>query len=101
MYVLGKDVSRNVLVVGTDHELGGQELTANGVNWVSGDPPSGPVRAQVKIRYKSVDAWGLVTPLDIERVHVYFDNPIRDITPGQMVVFYEGDVCLGGGIIEI
>ena len=101
MYVLAKDISRNCLIVGKEDELGGQELTAKEVNWVIGDPPANPIHAQVKIRYKALDAWGMVTPLDGSRVHIRFDSPLRDITPGQAVVFYERDICLGGGIIEI
>jgi tRNA-specific 2-thiouridylase len=101
MYVLAKDTSRNCLIIGKEDELGGQELTARDVNWVSGDPPAGTIRAQVKIRYKAVDAWGFVSPLDGSCVRVRFEAPLRDITPGQAVVFYDGDICLGGGIIEI
>jgi tRNA-specific 2-thiouridylase len=101
MYVLAKDTSRNCLTVGKEDELGGQELTARNVNWVCGDPPAETIRVQVKIRYKAVDAWGSVSPLGGSRVHVRFDAPLRDITPGQVVVFYERDICLGGGIIEI
>jgi tRNA-specific 2-thiouridylase len=101
MYVLAKDTSRNCLIVGKEDELGGQGLIAKDVNWVSGDLPSDRMRVQMKIRYKAVDAWGLVSPLDGSRVHIRFDAPLRDITPGQVVVFYEGDICLGGGIIEI
>jgi tRNA-specific 2-thiouridylase len=101
MYVLAKDVSRNVLIIGKVDELGEQELTAGSVNWLSGEPPETPIRVQVKIRYKAVDAWGLVTPLDGTRIHIRFDNSFRDITPGQLVVFYEGDICLGSGIVEI
>jgi tRNA-specific 2-thiouridylase len=101
MYVLAKDIAGNRLIVGKVDELGGQELTAGGVNWVAGDPPADPIRVQIKIRYKAVDAWGLVTPLDNSRVHVRFEAALRDISPGQAVVFYDGDVCLGSGIIEI
>jgi tRNA-specific 2-thiouridylase len=101
MYVLKKDTSRNRLVVGRVDELGGQELTASNVNWISGEPPTVPVRARVKIRYKAKDAWGLISPVDHTHVQIRFDESLRDITPGQAVVFYEGDNCLGGGIIEI
>jgi tRNA-specific 2-thiouridylase len=101
MYVLAKDTSKNCLIIGKEDELGGQELTARDVNWVSGDPPAETICVQVKIRYKAVDAWGSVSPLAGSRVHIRFDAPLRDITPGQVVVFYEGNICQGGGIIEI
>lgn len=101
MYVLAKDVSNNTIIVGQLEELGGQELRVKGLNWVSGDTPAEPFLALVKIRYKAVDAWGVVTPIDMGRASVRFEQPLRDITPGQGVVFYEGEICLGGGIIEI
>jgi tRNA-specific 2-thiouridylase len=101
MYVLAKEASTNSLIVGKLEELGGLELTAKDVNWVSGISPTSPVRAQVKIRYKATDAWGLVTPLDAARVHIVFDIPLRDITPGQQAVFYDGENCLGSGVVEI
>jgi tRNA-specific 2-thiouridylase len=100
LYVLGKDVAQNALIVGTAEELGGLELTAGNVNWISGEPPDGPFRAQVKIRYKAREAWGTVTPLEGHRVHIRFDEPLRDITPGQAAVLYLGEECLGGGIIQ-
>jgi tRNA-specific 2-thiouridylase len=100
MYVLAKETSTNRLVVGQLDELGKKELTAGKVNWVSGQPLVETIRAQVKIRYKAVDAWGEVTPIESTRVQVRFEEPLRDITPGQAVVFYEGENCLGGGIIE-
>jgi len=100
MYVLAKDISMNRLVVGKIDELGRRELTAGKINWVSGYPLVKTIRVQIKIRYKAVDAWGLVTPIDNTHVHIQFDAALRDITPGQAVVFYEGDICLGGGIIE-
>jgi tRNA-uridine 2-sulfurtransferase len=99
MYVLKKDIEQNLLIVGKQYELGQKELTAQGVNWVSGEAPSGPFRAQVKIRYKAVQAWAEVTPLDGNRTRVSFDEPLRDITPGQAAVFYQDEVCLGGGVI--
>lgn len=99
LYVLDKDFSRNALIVGPQEALGHQELIARSMHWVSGQAPVGPLRAEVKIRYKAQEAWGLVTPLENNRVHIQFDQPLRDITPGQAAVIYNEEVCLGGGII--
>lgn len=100
LYVLAKDVTNNTLIVGTRDELGKRELTAKRVNWVSDVAPTEPFRAEVKIRYKAKPAPATVTPLDDDRVQIEFDDPLRDITPGQGAVIYDGDVCLGGGLIE-
>ena len=99
LYVIRKEAASNTLVVGPMEALGSRELWAGGVNWVSGEPPSGPVRVQVKIRYKAQEAWAEVTPLEGGRARVAFDQPLRDITAGQRAVFYQGEVCLGGGTI--
>lgn len=100
LYVIAMDTTRNALIVGEKHELGRDWLTAGRINWVSGDTPPGPFRAEVKIRYKAQPAPALITPLADRRAEVKFDEPLRDITPGQGAVFYGGEVCLGGGIIE-
>jgi tRNA-specific 2-thiouridylase len=99
-YVLEKDFQRNALIIGRSEELGKRSLVAKEVNWTSGSRPDQPIRAQVKIRYKAKDAWATVTPLADQEVKVQFDEPVRDITPGQAAVFYDGEVCLGGGIIH-
>jgi tRNA-specific 2-thiouridylase len=100
LYVLGKNAITNTLVVGTQEELGSQELTARDVNWVSGEAPNEPFRAEVKIRYTAKEAWATVTPLDGGQARVQFDAPQRDITAGQAAVFFLGDLMLGGGIIS-
>ena len=100
LYVLEKDLRRNALIVGDVKELGKRNLIAEEVNWISSFSPEQAVRGQVKIRYKARDAWAIISPLTNDRVHVQFDETVRDITPGQAAVFYEGDVCLGGGIIR-
>ena len=100
LYVLKLDVGRNALVVGTRDELGRDELTAAHVNWISGRPPEEEIAVTAKIRYKGIEVAARVRPLPGGRVRVRFDRPLRDITPGQAVVFYQDDVCLGGGIIE-
>lgn len=99
-YVLGKDAASNRLVVGLADELGGYDLVAREVNWISGQPPDAPFRAQVKTRYTAHPAWAEVTSLeDGSGVRVRFDEPQRDLTPGQAAVFYDGDILLGGGMI--
>jgi tRNA-specific 2-thiouridylase len=100
LYVLAKDLRRNALIVGGEDELGQTELVAGPLHWVSGQGPADETRLQVKIRYKAPLAWGTVTPLPEGRVHVRFDQPLRDITPGQAAVFYDGEACLGGGLIQ-
>jgi tRNA-uridine 2-sulfurtransferase len=99
LYVLGKNSITNSLVVGTQEQLGSRELTARDVNWLSGEAPHEPFRAEVKIRYTAKESGALVTPMDGNQVQVQFDAPQRDITAGQAAVFFQGDVLIGGGII--
>jgi tRNA-specific 2-thiouridylase len=99
LYVLAKDTVTNTLVVGQESELGSLELTAAHVNWIAGEPPSGPLRAQVKTRYTAKEAWAEVMPREVSRAEVRFEALQRDITPGQAAVFYDGDIVLGGGLI--
>jgi tRNA-specific 2-thiouridylase len=99
LYVLGKNSAMNTLIVGTQEELGSHELTARDVNWLSGETPMGPFRAEVKIRYTAKEAQALVTPMGGNQVRVQFDAPQRDITAGQAAVFFHGDLMIGGGII--
>lgn len=100
LYVIGMNPYRNALVVGTADELGGNRLTANRVNWVSGEAPADAFDCQVKIRYKSKPVVARVTPVADDQIEVTFGQPMRDITPGQAAILYDGDVCLGGGIIQ-
>jgi len=100
MYVVTKEAESNVLVVGTQEELGFSELTAHDVNWLSGEMPSEPFHAQVKIRYSAKEVDAMVTPLEGNRVKIQFDAPVRDVTAGQAAVFYLGDLMVGGGIIQ-
>jgi tRNA-specific 2-thiouridylase len=100
LYVIRLDVVRNALVVGPARELGQRVLVAGEVSYVSGQPPAGPVRVRAKIRYKATLARATWTPLPDRQVRVEFDAPLRDITPGQAVVAYQGRTVLGGGIIE-
>jgi tRNA-specific 2-thiouridylase len=99
LYVLGKNPVTNTLIVGTQEELGSRELTAREVNWLSGEAPQEPFRAEVKIRYTAKEAESLVTPVNGDRVKVRFDALQRDITAGQAAVFFQGDIVIGGGMI--
>lgn len=100
LYVMEIDVSRNALVVGTKAELGRRELVATEVNYVSGQVPQESLEITAKIRYKAVESEALLIPLEDGQARVTFARPQRDITPGQGVVFYQGEVVLGGGIIS-
>ena len=99
LYVIGTRPEANALVVGSAAELGGDRLMAGRWNWIAGEAPGAPLRGEVKIRYKAAPAWATITPLPGSRAEVVFDHPLRDISPGQAAVLYDGDVCLGGGII--
>jgi len=100
LYVLGKDLAQNALIVGNHDGLGKQSMMVSEVNWVAGKTPKLPFRSQVKIRYRSRETWGTVTPQQDTSAQVQFDEPVLAITPGQIAVFYDSDVCLGGGIIQ-
>jgi len=99
-YVIAKDGLRNALLVGKADRLGSTSLRAGDVNWIAGKAPTGLIRSQVKIRYKAQVVWAQVTPDGPDGAQVQFEQPVRDVTPGQAVVFYNGEECLGGGIIQ-
>lgn len=100
MYVIAMDSDSNTLVIGPREALGQSQLRASRVNWVRGFPPRSATIATVKIRYRSVPARATVIPVGNDRVEIDFDKPLRDITPGQAAVFYDGEICLGGGVIQ-
>lgn len=102
-YAAAKDLSRNVLVAvqGHDHPLlMSHSLTTATVDWVAGEAPALPVQLSAKTRYRQADQSCTVEALDEARVRVIFPQPQRAVTPGQSVVFYQRDVCLGGAVIE-
>lgn len=98
LFVIGKDAVRNALVVGARSELGRPMLTAERVNWINGRPAA-PVRAAVKVRYKNHPTPAVITPLDGGRAQIAFEEPVVGAAPGQGAVFYDGERCLGGGLI--
>lgn len=99
LYVIGLNVDRNTVIVGTSEQLWNDELVAEKMNWISIEKIRGPIRANARIRYKHKESPATISPLERNTVRVRFDKPQRAITPGQSVVFYDGDVVLGGGII--
>ncbi len=99
IYVTRLNVLENQVVMGEADDLLSPGLTASKLNYLV-EPPTEPFRADVKIRYLHKAAPAAVTPIDGDRVRVDFDQLQRAITPGQAVVFYDGDVVLGGGWIE-
>jgi len=100
LYVVQIDARRNRVVVGTDEELARTDFVAAGVNWIAFDQARGPVRAEVRVRYRHQPAPATIQMIDEGRARVAFDEPQRAITPGQATVFYRGDEVLGGGWIE-
>jgi tRNA-specific 2-thiouridylase len=100
LYVLSIDVQNNRVVVGDDDSLGTTSFEVHGVNWVSIEQPSGPIRARVKIRHKHEPAPAIVEALGNSQGRVLFDTPQRAITPGQGAVFYDEDRVLGGAWIR-
>lgn len=100
LYVVKLDPVMNEVVVATRSQAGKADCTVNRLNWVSITPPTNPIRAEVKVRYRTPPQPVDVIPLIDNRVKLVFDEPQFGITPGQGAVFYHQDLLLGGGIIE-
>ena len=101
-YVLSKDLSNNELIVGQGHNNDGLYqycLTASQLHWISGKAPQNKT-INAKIRYRANDAICKITDLTDNKISVKFAEPRFAIAPGQSVVFYDGDVCLGGAVID-
>lgn len=100
LFVLKKDPHRNVLVVGYEDELGTRRFAVEQVNWIAGESPADAFNAQVKIRYQARPREAVLSVQPDGRIMVETAEVLRDVTPGQFAVFYDGDVLLGGGIIS-
>jgi tRNA-uridine 2-sulfurtransferase len=101
LYVLKIERAKNQIIVGKEDELFSSEFTARGVNWtIFQQPPSEPVRAKVKVRYRHEPAMATIYSLPERKAKIIFDQPQRAITPGQAAVFYNDEEVLGGGWIE-
>lgn len=102
-YVTGKDLKNNILIVAQGHDhpmLFSKTLTAKNLNWITIPPEDIPFECCAKTRYRQQDQSCIITRLDGDLCEVEFLQPQRAITPGQSVVFYRNDECLGGGVIQ-
>lgn len=100
LYVIAIQEEEDAIIVGTKDHLLKSSLVARDINLISIGRLAGPMRVKAKIRYKSPEAPATITPLPNDELHVEFDYPESAISPGQAVVFYDGDVVVGGGTID-
>lgn len=102
-FVVGKNLKDNILYVaqGFDNELlYSDAIIATNVNWVSDRKPNEPIACTAKFRYRQPDVPVTVEMIDETTARVSFEQRVRAVTPGQAVVFYNGEQCLGGGTID-
>ncbi|MCL1883404.1 MAG: tRNA 2-thiouridine(34) synthase MnmA [Defluviitaleaceae bacterium] len=99
VYVIGINAEENTVTVGAAEQLFSKSLSAYDLNLIPFDKIDGTMRVLVKIRYAHTPQLATIRQTESDRIHVEFDNPQRAITPGQAVVFYDGDIVLGGGTI--
>jgi tRNA-specific 2-thiouridylase len=99
-YVIGIDPEKNAIVVGGRQEIYRRELTASRLNWIAMDKPSEPIALSARVRQRHREVSATITLTADDGVRVIFEQPQPAITPGQSVVFYQGDTVIGGGIID-
>lgn len=102
-YVVDKDIKNNELIVAQGHDhpaLFSDGLIAQQLHWVNRKAVTKPFTCTVKTRYRQQDIQCQVNPISEDKIEVIFANPVAAVTPGQSAVFYQDEVCLGGGIIE-
>lgn len=102
-FVVGKNIDEGIVFVeqGADHPaLYCDELIAAELTWISGKAPHLPYACHSKVRYRQVDQPCTIQKIEDEKVLVTFSQPQRAVTPGQSIVFYDGPICLGGGVIQ-
>lgn len=100
MFVVALDAENNRVILGEDSEVFADTLTASDLNFISMEGPYDGMRVSAKIRYSAKEAPATIWLMGTNQVRVVFDTPQRAITPGQSVVFYDGDVVVGGGTID-
>ncbi|WP_295739837.1 tRNA 2-thiouridine(34) synthase MnmA [uncultured Oscillibacter sp.] len=99
LYVLRKDSAANTVTLGPDSALYTRELTADRPNWISIPALESPISVTAKTRHSQREAAAVAEPLPDGRIQVVFQEPQRAVTPGQAVVFYDGESVVGGGTI--
>ncbi len=102
-FVVDKDLERDVLIVGQGYhhpQLYSEGLYAVDVNWISGSAPESAFECTAKFRYRQEDHDVSVVPQEDGTLYVEFKEPERAVTPGQYIVLYDGEECLGGGTID-
>lgn len=100
LYVVSIQSDKNKIVIGPSNQLYEKTLLASHVNSISQAKITKTLEVKARIRYKHKEAKAFLTPQDTDQILVEFEKPQRAITPGQSVVFYDGDVVVGGGIID-
>jgi tRNA-specific 2-thiouridylase len=100
LYVIALDSQNNKVIVGQREKLMANALIADDLNWISIEPPTSSLKATAKIRSTQPEKSCTVIPFDANCVRVDFDEPQMAVTPGQSIVFYDGDLVLGGGVIQ-
>jgi tRNA-specific 2-thiouridylase len=100
LYVVGIDAAAQTVTVGPRQALERPSLRASEVNWIAGEPPASGTRVTARIRHRHREAAATLTPGPDATVDVIFDEPQQAVAPGQAVVFYDGELVVGGGWIE-
>jgi len=100
LYVLAKDMKDNRLVVGPREALGRTTFQVGRVNWIAAAAPPAAFDADVQVRYQAANQPAHILPEGVSSACVELDDPVPGVAPGQAAVFYQGQVCLGGGVIQ-
>lgn len=100
LYVCKLDTEKNQVILGSNEDLFSTSVDVADINWISGEAPTKEFTCKVKLRYRMKEQEAVVTPIGADKAHIEFKEPQRAKTPGQAAVFYDGEVVLGGGIIQ-
>lgn len=101
LYVVALDEAKNQVIVGSNEDVFASRCIVSDLNWIAQDTLTAPITVQTKIRYGAKESAAEVTPLSDGKAEVRFLTPQRAVTPGQSAVFYDGDLVIGGGVIDL